>query len=87
MPPMRTCAFALTLTLAATGFAAAQQTDRTGTGGGPLSTDRAPNVTATGQTKPPSRETSPDANVQKRTRNDVEQDKLTKGICIGCAPK
>lgn len=86
MPTLRSCALALTLTVATAGFAAAQ-TDRTGTGGGPLSTDRAPNVTATGQTKPPSRGASPAEDAQARTRNDAEQDKLTKGICIGCAPK
>lgn len=86
MPMLRPYALALTLTLASAGLAAAQA-DRTGTGGGPLSTERSGNVTATGQTKPPSRGASPAENTQARTRNDAEQDKLTKGICIGCAPK
>ncbi|TXN38902.1 hypothetical protein FV228_32820, partial [Methylobacterium sp. WL18] len=38
---------------------ACAQPDVTGTGGGPLSTETAPNTTAVGQTKPPSRGASP----------------------------
>ncbi len=47
---------------------------------------RAGNVTATGQTRPPSRDASPTArdNPNRRTKNDEQQDKLSRGICIGC---
>ena len=67
----------------------AAQVDRTGPSGGPLSTERAGNVTATGQTKPPSRDASPtsQADVNRRTANDANQDAISKGICIGCSPK
>lgn len=71
------------------GLPALAQTAQTGTGGGPESAARAPNVTTTGQTKPPSRDASPTANsdINRRTTNDANQDAVTKGICIGCEPK
>ncbi len=49
------------------------QADLTGTGGGPLSTVTAPNTTAGGVTKPPSRDASPTwrDNPDRRTRQSV----------------
>lgn len=50
---------------------------------------RAGNVTASGQTRPPSREASPTSrgNLNRRSVNDQNQDKLSRGICIGCNAK
>ncbi len=87
MPTLARFALVTTLAVAPLSLANAQAPAQTGTGGGPLSTERASNVTATGQTKPPGRADAPSEAGAQKTRNDVEQDKLTKGICIGCAPK
>jgi hypothetical protein len=84
----RAAAVAALLTLAATAQAptAQAQTARTGTGGGPLATQRAPNTTATGQTKPPSRAASPatTGSVERRTPGQRRDDAIDKGICVGC---
>lgn len=65
------------------------QVDRTGTGGGPLSTERAPNTSALGRTKPPSRAASPASPevIEKRTPQQQEDQAITKGICVGCGTK
>jgi hypothetical protein len=82
----RTAALAALLTLAAQAPTAQAQTARTGTGGGPLATQRAPNTTATGQTKPPSRAASPatTGSVERRTPGQRRDDAIDKGICVGC---
>lgn len=65
------------------------QADLTGTGAGPLSTQTAPNTTAVGVTKPASRDASPTwrDNPDRRSRMELENDKIENGICIGCGPK
>lgn len=69
--------------------ALAQGTATTGTGGSPLSTQTAPNTTAVGQTKPPggSASAATQRPPEERTGQQKEDDKITKGICIGCTPK
>ncbi|SEG71628.1 hypothetical protein SAMN04488144_15310 [Methylobacterium sp. 190mf] len=64
------------------------QTDTTGTGGGPLSTEKAPNTTAVGQTKPPSRDASPASSkpIERRTPRHSAGDRIGRSICIGCGP-
>jgi len=54
-----------------------------------LSTSRAGNVTATGQTKPPSRDASPASrlDLNRRSRSDDRQDDISRSICIGCSPR
>ncbi|MFB0488678.1 hypothetical protein ABIE45_001264 [Methylobacterium sp. OAE515] len=71
------------------GGVALAQPDQTGTGGGPLSTETAPYTTSTGRTKPPSRDASPTARdlPVKRSKDDVDMDKIDMSICIGCLPK
>jgi hypothetical protein len=46
-------------------------------------------TTALGQTKPPSRSASPTSrnDPNRRSQNQLNQDKIAKGICIGCGPK
>lgn len=73
---------------------AAAQVDLTDTGGNPLPgnplpTQRALNITASGQTKPPSRDASPTSQLDltRRSMNDANQDAITTGICIGCSPR
>ncbi|AWN38254.1 hypothetical protein [Methylobacterium radiodurans] len=64
------------------------QADRTGTGGGPLSTERAGNVTASGQTKPPGRAASPTARSDtERAPDGQTRGGISTGICIGCNAK
>lgn len=68
---------------------AAAQVDLTDTDGNPLPTQRALNITASGQTKPPSRDASPTSQLDltRRSMNDTNQDAITTGICIGCSPR
>ncbi len=77
------------LMLLALAAPAAAQADLTGTGGGPLSTQTAPYTTAEGVTKPPSRDASPTSrdNPERRTREELENERIESGICIGCGPK
>ncbi|MCJ2093936.1 MULTISPECIES: hypothetical protein [unclassified Methylobacterium] len=67
---------------------ACAQPDVTGTGGGPLSTETAPNTTAVGQTKPPSRDASPTATkpIERRTPRQAADAAISTRICIGCRP-
>ncbi|MBE7202910.1 hypothetical protein ACLBX9_27715 [Methylobacterium sp. A49B] len=46
-------------------------------------------TTALGQTKPPSRNASPTSRNDpgRRTQNQLNQDTIARGICIGCGPK
>jgi hypothetical protein len=62
------------------------QTDRTGTGGGPLSTEKAPNATAVGQTRPPSRDASPTSTkpIDRLTPRQAADDAVTTRVCVGC---
>ncbi|GEP09469.1 hypothetical protein [Methylobacterium gnaphalii] len=82
---------ALTLALAGlhTGAALAQEPAQTGTGTGPASTIKAPNTTAVGQTKPPGAAAAPDRTESREARGDAmkRDDKVMKGICIGCGTK
>lgn len=70
---------------------AAYAQDRTGTGGGPSSTITAPHTSSVGQTKPPSggnaSTATADAPRDVRSREQIEDDKIARGICIGCGPK
>lgn len=86
---MRTTRVVVALALALIGTEAFSQVDRTGTGGGPLSTQTAPNTTAVGQTKPPSRATSPTSvdNPDRRTADERRMDKIDRSICVGCGGK
>lgn len=60
----------------------------TGTGGDPLSAEKAPNTTALGQTKPPSRAASPTSTkpIERRTPRQAADDAISTRICIGCRP-
>lgn len=65
------------------------QADLTGTGDGPLSTATAPNTTVEGVTKPPSRDASPTwrENPDRRSRQELQDERIESGICIGCGPR
>ncbi|MGU3386105.1 hypothetical protein ACLBYG_16475 [Methylobacterium sp. D53M] len=85
--PLTALGLAILLPVLATGPALAQA--QTGTGGGPASTATAPNTSSVGRVMPPSRgggaETPNDRRV--RTPREAKNDKLMRGICIGCAPR
>ncbi|MCJ2067771.1 hypothetical protein MKK75_02940 [Methylobacterium sp. J-030] len=76
---VRTTAFALILI--GTSAAQAQVTGATVT----LARD----TTAVGATKPPSRDASPTSRLSpnRRSQNELNQDKIARGICIGCGAK
>ena len=70
--------------------AASAQTAVTGTGGGPASTIYAPNTSSVGQTMPPAGAAgtaTAGSSREARTAQEKADDKITQGICIGCAPK
>ena len=85
MSLLRSAAIGAALSFALTAAVEAQVA-RTGTGGGPLSTERAPNTTAVGRTKPPSRDASPatTGSIERRTPGQKRDTVITKGICTGC---
>ena len=62
------------------------QADPASTQGGVLSTERAPNTTAVGQTKPPSRDASPTAikPIERPTAEQVATDAIAAQVCVGC---
>ena len=62
------------------------QVDRTGTGGSPLSAEKAPNTTVVGQTKPPSRDASPTSvkPIERVTPRQAANDAIATEVCIGC---
>lgn len=64
------------------------QVDRTGTGGGPLSAEKAPNTTAVGQTKPPIRDigSTPTIPSKRLPPHRNVHDAITVRICSGCIP-
>ena len=68
---------------------AVAQIDRTGTGAGPLDAAKAPNTTAVGQTKPPSRAASPTSQMSpgERSAEDKKLDDVEKVICASCQKK
>ncbi|GJE45064.1 hypothetical protein [Methylobacterium soli] len=69
--------------------AAAQAPAQTGTGGSPTSTVTAPNTSSVGRTKPPGAAAGGVAPGEQtaRTPQQKQDDKIQKGICIGCGPK
>ncbi|GAN49352.1 hypothetical protein ACXR8U_13075 [Methylobacterium radiotolerans] len=85
--PLTTLGLALVLPLLAATAAAAQA--QTGTGGSPASTATAPNTSSVGRVMPPSRgagAATPDDR-RVRTPREAKNDRLMRGICIGCAPR
>lgn len=62
---------------------------QTGTGGGPSSTVTAPNTSTVGRTMPPSGAggAAPREDRTERTPQMREDDRIQKGICIGCGAK
>lgn len=62
---------------------------RTGTGGGPGTTVTAPNTSGVGRTKPPGAAAGADTSGDRRARTPAEKqdDRIQKGICIGCGAK
>lgn len=81
----------LTLALCAGPSASALAQAATGTGGGPTSTVTAPNTSAVGRTMPPAGGDAGAATAtddrRQRTPEQKHDDKITKGICVGCGPK
>ena len=65
------------------------QADRTGTEADPLSTEKVPNTTVVGQTKPPSRDASPASvkPIELLTTRQAADDAINQRICRGCAPE
>jgi len=87
MTTLRAPVVGFVLYILSAGLAAAQPAV-TGTGGDPLTTEKAPNTTALGQTKPPSRAASPVATkpIERRTPRQAADDAISTRICIGCRP-
>ena len=82
-----TLCLSLLLPVLATGADLAQA--QTGTGGGPTSTATAPNASSVGRVMPPSRgagAATPDDR-RDRTPREAQNDKVMRGICVGCSPK
>ncbi|MGV7030616.1 hypothetical protein [Methylobacterium symbioticum] len=71
------------LALPSAAFAQAQ----TGTGGGPTSTVTAPNTSSVGRTMPPAAGAGPREERTERTPQMKDDDRIQKGICIGCGAK
>ncbi|TXM94344.1 hypothetical protein FV223_04960 [Methylobacterium sp. WL116] len=85
MTLIRTHAIGLAICTLCIGSVSAQP-DVTGTGGGPLSTEKAPNTTLVGQTKPPSRDASPTSvkPIDRVTPRQVADDTISTKVCVGC---
>ncbi len=62
------------------------QTDQASTDGAALSAEKAPNTTAVGQTKPPSRDASPTSvtPIERPTPEQVSNDAIAAKVCVGC---
>ena len=61
---------------------------QTGTGGGPASTITAPNTSSVGQTVPRGGGAATEGSrADQRTEQQKAEDKISRGICIGCGPK
>ena len=85
--PLTIVGLSILLPVLATGTALAQP--QTGTGGSPASTATAPNTSSVGRVMPPSRgagEATPDYR-RDRTPRETQNDKVMRGICVGCSPK
>jgi hypothetical protein len=69
--------------------ALAQGAAETGTGSGPAATMTAPNTSAVGQTKPPGSAAGPATRDGREARSEQmkRDDKIMKGICVGCGTK
>lgn len=54
----------------------------------PLATEKAPNTTALGQTKPPSRSASPTSveAIERPTPRQAADDRIDSSVCAGCKP-
>ncbi|QGY04592.1 hypothetical protein MMSR116_23790 [Methylobacterium mesophilicum SR1.6/6] len=85
MTPFRTQIAASILISLSTGAVFAQ-VDRTKTGVDPLSTEKAPNTTVVGQTKPPSRDASPTSttSIERKTPRQTVDDAISTRVCVGC---
>ncbi|AIQ93357.1 MULTISPECIES: hypothetical protein [Methylobacterium] len=81
-----TLAMAATLSLASA-TAWADPVGRTGTGGGPDTTAKAPHTAATGQTVPNPGALGPSetGSIERRDAIEERNDAITRGICIGCS--
>ena len=66
--------------------AALAQPEQAAPAGGALATERVPNTTAVGQTKPPSREASPASvkPIERLTPRQVSDDAIASRVCVGC---
>ncbi|MGU3537877.1 hypothetical protein [Methylobacterium sp. A54F] len=89
MPNTRLIAAAMAAALTFSWPAAAQAPAQTGTGGGPTSTVTAPNTSTVGRTKPPGAAAggATSADREERTPQMKQDDKIQKGICIGCGAR
>ncbi len=85
MTTIHTLGIGLVFSTLAIGLASAQ-TSTTGTGGDALSTDKAPNTTVVGQTKPPSRDASPTSvkAIDRPMSRQATDDAFGRRICNGC---
>lgn len=84
--PLRRATLAVLLVSSLAASARAQGPAATGTGGGPASTATAPNTSTVGRTKPPG-SAGEDRDGTRRTGRQEQDDRIQKGICIGCSPK
>ncbi|MCJ2086540.1 hypothetical protein MKK88_11130 [Methylobacterium sp. E-005] len=82
--PITLPGLSIVVTVLATGAALAQA--QTGAGGGPASTMTAPNAPSVGRVMPPSRGpgAATAADRRDRTPREAKNDRLMRGICIGC---
>ncbi|MDP4003146.1 hypothetical protein [Methylobacterium sp. NEAU K] len=79
----------LSILMPALGTTAASAQAQTGTGGGPTSTVTAPHTSTVGRTMPPGAGAgaATPGDRRDRTQEQVQDDKISRGICIGCSPK
>ena len=85
----RTLMFTATLAWLATLPAMAAPVDVTGTGAGPASAAKAPYTASTGATVPrPGRtDATETGSIERRTKREAAEDKIMRGICIGCSAR
>jgi len=67
---------------------ASAQSDTTPIGADALTTEKVPNTTVVGQTKPPSRDASPTSvkPIERLTPRQAADDAIGRKVCVGCAP-
>lgn len=87
--PRLIAVLSIAVVMAVTGAAGAWAQAQTGTGGGPTSTVTAPHTSAVGRTKPPGAAAGADSSEEGRGRTPQQEkdDRIQKGICIGCGAK